>query len=49
MPCTMTGRHNTIKISTLYKWMYRISAIPIKIKGGFFLEADSQFPNLCEI
>ena len=49
MPCTMTGRHNTKKISTLSKWMYRFSAISIKIKGGFFSETDSQFPNLCEI
>ena len=29
--------------------MYRFSAISIKIKGGFFSETDSQFPNLCEI
>ena len=40
----MTGRHNTIKVSTLSKWMYRFSAIIIKLKEVSFwkLTANSQ-------
>ena len=36
IPCSWIGRINIVKMSTLYKAIYRLKAIPIKLTTVFF-------------
>ena len=43
--CSLIGRNNTVKITTLLKAIYRLSANPIKLPMAFFTELEQRKLN----
>ena len=46
IPCSWTGRINTVKMTLLPKAIYRFSAVPIKLSMAFFEELEQRVYKL---